>query len=136
MYLQSIKVRPKDKDIEFSYPKRISKDKVEFMTMKIEGYTPSDYYVSDSEGRISLRKAKFHSKDRVFMVKPIAQLIEGKNDYFFYIEVDEIVDGEEILALMVDCELSDKDKIKIHDVFVKSSLEKKPRVEEIDKLEV
>lgn len=136
MYLQSIKVRPKVKDIEFSYPKRISKDKVEFMTMKIEGHNPSDYYVSDSEGRISLRKAKFHSKGREFIIKPIAQLIEGRNDYFFYIKVDEIVNGKEVLASMIECDLTNEDKVKIHNVFVKSSLEKKQRVEEIDKLEV
>lgn len=136
MYLQAIKVRPKNKDIEFSYPKRISKDKIEFMAMKMEGYNPSDYYVSDSEGRIALRKAKFHSNNREFVIKPIAQLIEGKRDYFFYIEIDEIVNGEEVLSLMIDCDLSNEDKNKIHNVFVKSSLEKKQRVEEIDKLEV
>ena len=97
MYLQSIKVRPMDKEIEFSYPKMISKDKVEFMTMKVDGVDSSKYYISDSESRISLRKSIFSMNNRKFKIKPIAQRNKDKNNelkFMFWIEVYEIIDNK------------------------------------------
>ena len=139
MYLQSIKVRPKDKEIEFSYPKMISKDKIEFMAMKIDGASKSNYYVSDSENRISLKKSIFSANNRKFKIKPIAQQVKGKNNqlaYVFYIEVYEIIDTKEKLLTRVQCSLSDKELHIINNVFSKAKKEIKSKIECVEKIEV
>ena len=139
MYLQSIKVRPMDKEIEFSYPKMISKDKVEFMTMKVDGVDSSKYYISDSESRISLRKSIFSMNNRKFKIKPIAQRNKDKNNelkFMFWIEVYEIIDNKEKILTKINCPLSINDKNIVNNVLNNGTKETKKKIESIANLEV
>lgn len=139
MYLKSIKVREFEKEIEFAYPKMISKDKIEFMTMKLDEYKSNHSYISDKCGRISLRKTRFIEGNRTFTIKPVAQMVRLSNnnvDYNFSIIVNEVINGKETLIKTVSCSLSHEDKSKIHDTFTQSCQEKKSRVSSIENLEV
>lgn len=134
MYLKSVLITPKESEIEFSYPKRISRNEIEFMGMKSNG-TDVSGYVCDEEGRICLRNSVFYTKDeRGFILKPIAERKGG--DYVFSIKVFEKNNDEMKLLTSVNCELSYENKKIIHDTFYMSSLEIKKKIESIDNLEL
>lgn len=103
------------------------------MGMRIEGVNSSSY-ICDKEGRISLRDAIFSSKNRNFIIKPIA---ERKNrDYFFFIKIFEKVNNEIKLLTVVEQKLSYENKKIIDGAFYSSSLEINNKIKSLENLEL
>ena len=135
MYLKSVLVSPRGTEIEFSYPKRISRKEIEFMGMKIKKNIDVDCYTCDEEGRIYLRNSLFHIKNgRSFVIKPIAE--RKDNDYIFSIKIFEKINDEMKLLTSVNCELTYSSKKAIHDTFYESTVEIKKKLESLDSLEL
>lgn len=135
MYLKSVLVSPRGTEIEFSYPKRISRKEIEFMGMKIKKNIDVNCYTCDEEGRIYLKNSVFHIKNgRSFIIKPIAE--RKDNDYIFSIKVFEKINDEIKLFTSVNCELSYEDKKVIHNTFYLSSAEIKKKLESLENLEL
>lgn len=134
MYLKSVLISPRGSEIEFSYPKRISKNEIEFMGMKIKGVDVS-CYTCDEEGRIYLRNSAFNTKNkRSFIIKPIAE--RKDMDYIFSIKIFEKNNEEMKLLTSVECELSYENKKIIHDTFYLSSLEINKKLKSLESLEL
>lgn len=140
MYLKSVTVSPKGKEIEFSYPKIISKNEIEYTGMYIKGID-SKNYICDKQGRISLRNSMFKTKDgRSFVVKPIASRTKGEKNnnenYVFYIKIFEKLKDEIKLVTTVNCQISEECKNMIHDTFIKSLEEVKQKINSLENMDL
>lgn len=135
MYLKSIVVEVKGLELEFSYPKIISKNEIEYMAMS-SNHLQGKQYVYDKEGRVILRNSPLkYDTGRNFIIKPIARKDSNLN-YTFYVNVFEKVGNNLNLITEIKCPLTMENKKKINNTFAECVKEIKQKINSVKKSEI
>lgn len=135
MYLKSIIVKVKELELEFSYPKIISKNEIEYMAM-LNKNMQNNQNICDAEGRIILRKYSLRNDNgRNFRIKPIA-CRDANQNYTFFINIYEQIDTEMKFITKIECPLTVENKKIINETFVQCINEVKQKIKSVKKSEI
>lgn len=128
MYLKSVSFNIGGELVEFAYPKRISRDELEFREMIFLNLVSTEEGELNKEvKKIDLRKKSVNVDGQDYLIKPIA--IKNKSDCKFLIRVYSIQDNKLKLIREHDVKLSKKNKSVIYEVFCLSAEEIRAKID-------